>query len=92
VVPGLPLADTVKRVSAGVVVETVARDGLVTAQTPQAFRPEVLRSAFAGDLGGATDCASLVERRGGRIRVVEGDHRLLKVTNENDLARVAAWL
>lgn len=92
VVPALPLADTLKRAERGLVVETVSRDGLVSVQTPQAFVAPVLREALAGDLSGATDCASLVERRGGRIRVVEGDPRLLKVTTAADLAVVGALL
>lgn len=92
VVPGLALSDTVKRAESGVVVETVDRDGLVAAQTPQAFFAETLRRAYAGDLAGATDCASLVERGGGRVRVVEGDPRLLKVTTRDDLLLVESWL
>ena len=85
VVPTLPIPDTVKRVDGAVVVETVPRDGLVGAQTPQAFLAPALRRAFAGDLAGATDCASLVERTGGRVAAVEGDPRLLKVTTAADL-------
>lgn len=93
VVPCLPLADTVKRVERGLVVETVDRSGLVTVQTPQAFTATALRSAYAGDEPlAATDCASLVEARGGRIRVVDGDVRLLKITTRADLALVASWL
>jgi 2-C-methyl-D-erythritol 4-phosphate cytidylyltransferase len=92
VVPGMPVSDTVKRIERGVVTETVARDGLVTVQTPQAFLAARLRSAYAGDLTGATDCASLVERAGGRIGVVEGDARLLKVTTAADLALVERFL
>ena len=93
VVPGLPLTDTVKRVERGIVVETIDRSDLVTVQTPQAFIASVLRSAYsAGDLLDATDCASLVEARGGRIRVVDGDVRLLKITTRADLAVVASWL
>jgi 2-C-methyl-D-erythritol 4-phosphate cytidylyltransferase len=92
VVPGLAVSDTVKRVERGVVVETVAREGLVTVQTPQAFIAARLRSAYAGDLTGATDCASLVERAGGRIGVVDGDPRLLKVTTPDDLALVERLL
>ena len=91
-VPVLPVADTLKRVRDGVVAETVDRDGLVAAQTPQAFLAETLRRAFAGELAGATDCASLVERVGGRIAVVDGDRRLLKVTTPADLALVESWL
>jgi len=92
VVPGLPLADTVKRVDRGVVAETLDRDSLVIVQTPQAFVADRLRSAYAGDLAGATDCASLVERSGGRIGVVDGDPRLLKVTTPEDLALVSSLL
>ncbi|MSO95111.1 MAG: 2-C-methyl-D-erythritol 4-phosphate cytidylyltransferase [Thermoleophilia bacterium] len=93
VVPGLPLADTVKRVERGLVVETLDRSALVAVQTPQAFTATALRSAYAGpDPAGATDCASFVEARGGRIRVVAGDTRLLKITTGADLALVESWL
>ena len=91
-VPGLPVADTLKRVDAdGAVAETVSRDGLWAVQTPQAFAADVLRAAAAGG-GDATDCASLVEARGGRVKVVPGDPRLLKVTTADDLAKIASWL
>jgi 2-C-methyl-D-erythritol 4-phosphate cytidylyltransferase len=91
VVPALPVPDTLKRVAGGRVEETVAREDLVGAQTPQAFLAPVLRRAFEGDLSGATDCASLVERSGGSVAVVEGDPRLLKVTT-GELALVEALL
>jgi len=91
-VPVLPLADTIKRVEGARVAETVPREHLVAAQTPQAFLAPVLRDAVAGDLGGATDCSSLVEARGGRIAAVPGDRRLLKVTGPEDLALVEGWL
>jgi 2-C-methyl-D-erythritol 4-phosphate cytidylyltransferase len=91
-IPALPIADTVKRVAAGVVTETVERGELVGAQTPQAFLAPALRRAFAGEISDATDCASLVERNGGRVAVVEGDRRLLKVTTVEDLALVESWL
>jgi 2-C-methyl-D-erythritol 4-phosphate cytidylyltransferase len=95
-IPGLPIVDTVKRLQDGVVVETVARDGLVTVQTPQAFVAPVLRAALMAlsddSAQRATDCATLVERGGGRVKVVAGDERLLKVTTLADLERVQAWL
>jgi len=92
-VPGLPLADTVKRVEDGVAVETLDRSRLVTVQTPQAFMADALRRAYAAEgQADATDCASLVEARGGRVRVVEGDPRLLKITTPADLALVESWL
>jgi len=91
-VPALPLPDTVKRVDGVAVVETLDRTQLVAVQTPQAFVAAVLREAFTGDVADASDCASLVERRGGRVCVVEGDPRLVKVTSRADLDLVASWL
>jgi 2-C-methyl-D-erythritol 4-phosphate cytidylyltransferase len=91
-VPALPLADTVKRVRDGQVVETLPREELVAAQTPQAFLAQVLREALAADIAGATDCASLVEARGGRVTTVAGDSRLVKVTDDADLELVASLL
>ena len=91
-VPACPLTDTVKRVEHGVVAETVSREGLVRAQTPQAFLAPMLRRAFGGDLAGATDCSSLVERAGGRVAAVDGDPRLVKVTTPADLAFVETLL
>jgi 2-C-methyl-D-erythritol 4-phosphate cytidylyltransferase len=89
-VPALPVADTVKRVDRDVVVETLDRTALVAVQTPQGFVSTVLRAALAQ--GEGSDCASLVEAHGGRVKVVPGDERLLKVTTRADLDRVAAWL
>ena len=91
-VPALPIADTVKRVDGERVIETLRRDELRAVQTPQAFLAQVLRDACQGDVSGASDCASLVEARGGRVKVVDGDPRLLKVTDAADLDRVAALL
>jgi len=88
-VPVVRVSDTVKRVRGGEVVETLDREGLVVTQTPQAFLAASLRRAAEGE---GTDCASLVERQGGRIRAVEGDPRLLKVTSPEDLELVSSWL
>ena len=90
-VPGLPLVDTVKRVHDDAVEETLRREELVTVQTPQAFVASVFREAMGGS-GDATDCSSFVEARGGRVKVVPGDPRLLKVTTAEDLALVESWL
>ena len=89
VVPVVPIPDTVKRIRRDEVVETLEREGLVLSQTPQAFLAAALRRAAAGD---GTDCASLVEAQGGKIRAVQGDPRLLKVTSREDLELVASWL
>ena len=92
VVPGLAVSDTLKRVGPdGTVQETVPRDSLYAVQTPQAFLSDVLRRAVA-DGAEATDCAALVEASGGRVKVVDGDERLLKVTTADDLAKIASWL
>lgn len=78
--------DTVKRGDgSGRIVETLPRDEIFLAQTPQAFRTQVLREALrlADD---ATDEAALAERAGHRVRLVEGDPRNLKITTPEDLA------
>ena len=91
-VPGLPVSDTIKRVEGEQVVETLPRAQLVAVQTPQAFAASVLRAALEGEVDAASDCASLVEARGGRVSVVPGDRRLLKVTTPLDLELVESWL
>jgi 2-C-methyl-D-erythritol 4-phosphate cytidylyltransferase len=89
-VPALPVSDTVKRVEGERIVETLTRAELRAVQTPQAFIANVLRDAYEhGDLATATDCASLVEARGGRVKIVPGDLRLAKITDAADLERLA---
>jgi 2-C-methyl-D-erythritol 4-phosphate cytidylyltransferase len=91
-VPGIPMSDTLKRVARdGAIEETVDRNALYAVQTPQAFLADVFRRALASGAE-ATDCAGLVEAAGGRVKVVEGDPRLMKVTTADDLAKIAAWL
>jgi 2-C-methyl-D-erythritol 4-phosphate cytidylyltransferase len=90
-VPGIPVADTVKRVRGDTVVETVARDDLVTVQTPQAFRRAALDAAHAG-AGLGTDDAALVEAAGGTVVVVAGEARNLKLTRPGDLELAEAIL
>jgi 2-C-methyl-D-erythritol 4-phosphate cytidylyltransferase len=92
VVPGLPIPDTVKRVERDAVVETLDRDGLVAVQTPQAVVATVFRDAIGAAAAPASDCAALVERAGGRVKVVPGDPRLLKVTALADLERLERLL
>ena len=87
-VPGVAVADTIKRVEDGHVVETVPRDDLVAVQTPQAFRSEALRAAHATG-GEASDDAALVEAAGGLVVVVPGDPDNLKITTKADLS--LAW-
>lgn len=84
-VPGVAVANTVKRVADGAVVETVDRADLVEVQTPQAFLATTLRKAHAGEPD-ATDDAGLVEGLGGDVRVVPGEATNLKLTHPHDLA------
>ncbi|MGH9157051.1 MAG: 2-C-methyl-D-erythritol 4-phosphate cytidylyltransferase [Acidimicrobiales bacterium] len=87
----VPMSDTVKRVAGGVVVETLDRTALWAAQTPQAFRGEVLRRAHDA-AGEATDDAALVEAAGGRVVVVPGSPRNIKLTSRSDLVVAEALL
>jgi 2-C-methyl-D-erythritol 4-phosphate cytidylyltransferase len=90
-VPALRVADTLKRVDGDVVVATVPRADLVSVQTPQAFRAEVLRRAHAGSPD-ATDDAALVESLGATVRVVEGEAFNLKLTEPGDLRVLEALM
>ena len=93
-VPGLPAAETVKRVAGAMVLETLPREALVLVQTPQGFRRDLLFRAYleAARLGlRATDDASLVEALGEPVAVVPGERENLKITTPWDL-RLAAWL
>jgi len=75
------------------VVETVSREGLVAVQTPQVFDAALLRRAYAtAELAGTTDDASVVERLGEPVLVVEGDARNIKITTEEDLQLVRALM
>ncbi len=81
--------DTVKRADERrFVAETLPRHGIFLAQTPQAFRRSVLREALvsADAAAEATDEASLIERAGHRVQLVDGDPRNLKITTADDLA------
>jgi 2-C-methyl-D-erythritol 4-phosphate cytidylyltransferase len=89
-VPGVPVADTVKRVARGRVVATLDRSDLVAVQTPQAFRTSWLRRAHEG-APEASDDAGLVEAIGGTVAVVPGEARNLKLTTVEDLEVAQAW-
>src|SRR5690606_39693740 len=90
--PALPVADSLRRAAEGVVAAPVERDGLWRAQTPQAFRLKTLVDAYAAWPSGdtATDEAAVVQRAGGRVRIVEGDPRLMKLTYREDFAMAEA--
>ena len=86
--------DTVKRVEGTAIAETLPRASIYLAQTPQAFRRDVLRDAVALGRSGvsATDEAALAERAGHTVHVIEGDAANVKITTSADLdaARLTA--
>ena len=87
-IPALSPADTVKEVSGAAIIATLDRERLKLAQTPQAFRHEVLQRAFQRaqrEGWHGTDEATLVERSGGRMCWVEGEIFNLKITTPHDL-------
>ena len=86
---GLPVFDTLKRVNtSGTIEETLERDTIWLAQTPQAFRHHLILKAHlhARQHGiSATDDASLLEQIGAEVKIIEGSRRNLKITNPDDL-------
>ncbi len=87
-IAAIPVSDTLKRVEDRTIRATVARTGLYQAQTPQAFRRDLLIAAHRdAHLNGiiATDDADLVERIGAKIEIVEGSAVNLKITTRDDL-------
>lgn len=96
VLPMVSIKDTVKRVDLdGVVIETLRREELFAAQTPQLFRySEILEAhqkARQENFLGTDDC-SLVERYGGKILRIEGSYSNLKVTTPEDVAWLKDYL
>ena len=90
-----PVTDTIKRVAGDTVVETLARQDLRQALTPQCFRYELLRRAYEQvDVADPTltDESVLVERLGHRVTVVAGSARNIKITTPRDLLLAEALL
>jgi 2-C-methyl-D-erythritol 4-phosphate cytidylyltransferase/2-C-methyl-D-erythritol 2,4-cyclodiphosphate synthase len=89
VVPALPVADTLKRAPAGIIEGTVDRGGLWSAQTPQGFRYDLIRSAHARAAGAGltdfTDDAAVAEWAGMKVAVVPGEPANRKLTTVDDI-------
>ncbi len=89
-VVAIPAKDTIKRVSAtGVIAETLSRQELWLAQTPQTFCVPLIRKAHAWALANnvlTTDDAALVEKIGGVVKVIPGNPYNIKITTPEDLA------
>ncbi len=90
-----PLAGTIKKVAdSGAIDQTVPREGLYEAQTPQVFRKELIREAYAqlDATDPPTDDAQIVERCGHPVTVVTADKRNIKITTPGDLTLAGAIL
>jgi 2-C-methyl-D-erythritol 4-phosphate cytidylyltransferase/2-C-methyl-D-erythritol 2,4-cyclodiphosphate synthase len=85
VVPALAVVDTIKVTNSdGFVVSTPDRATLVSIQTPQGFKTSALRDAHAS-ASEATDDAALIEEAGGKVKVIRGEERAIKITTPADL-------
>ncbi len=94
-IPVVPVGETIKEVAEERVVRTIDRSRLTLAQTPQAFRTDVLRMAHEkarADGHTGTDDAELVERVGGTVAVVPGSARNIKLTFPEDFALAEALM
>ena len=90
-IPGMPVVETVKLVADGTIIRTLPRAALISAQTPQGFRPDILRRAYAHAATArilGTDDASLVEAIDEEVVVVPGESTNIKVTWPEDFERV----
>lgn len=95
VIPGVPVKDTVKEVENGIVRKTLRRDSLWAIQTPQVFRYQSIFEAYEQAVQKrvyATDDAALLERYGGRIKIMMGSYRNIKITTPEDLIIAEALL
>ena len=92
VIPALNVADTIKEVdAANYVVSTPNRERLRAVQTPQGFARETLVKAHMQNIE-ATDDGALVEAMRGKVKLIEGEIRALKITNPEDLASALKYL
>lgn len=95
VVIGVPVKPTIKRVNKEtlIVEATLDREYLWEIQTPQVFKKEILLRAYKEKGGGTyTDDASLVERIGVQVKILEGEYRNIKITTKEDLIIVEAFI
>lgn len=97
-IAAVPVTDTLKRGSGGVITGTLDREGLWRAQTPQGFRFAAILAAHRDGLslasarGEATDDATLAEEAGLAVGLVTASEENFKITTEADLERAERWL
>lgn len=90
----VPESDTVKLAGRDMFIrKTLDRDRIFRAQTPQAFRLPLIKRAYAAKAAaGATDDSSLVELIGGKVKMLKGSYRNIKITTKEDLKLAEALL
>jgi len=92
---GIPSVDTIKQVQGRLILGSIPRERIVLAQTPQAFRYEIIREAYAramADRFHGTDDSSLAERLGYSVSVIMGSDRNIKITKPSDLPLARLYL
>jgi 2-C-methyl-D-erythritol 4-phosphate cytidylyltransferase len=88
VVPGVPVKDTIKEAEGGIIKRTIKRDSLWAIQTPQVFPYMKISTAYERSVKEgyySTDDAALIERYGGKIKVIMGSYSNIKITTPDDL-------
>lgn len=94
-IPAVTIEDTVKMIDGDFIIRTINREQLVRVQTPQGFRKNLLQMAFnqAKKEGYyASDEASLIERIGGRVKIIPGETKNIKITTPEDLKIAEVWI
>lgn len=92
---GVAVKDTIKKIDeSGMVAQTFERASLISVQTPQGFKAELLNCALnnADNLSTYTDDASVVEAAGHNVKVVQGDYKNIKITTNEDIATAIGFL
>jgi 2-C-methyl-D-erythritol 4-phosphate cytidylyltransferase/2-C-methyl-D-erythritol 2,4-cyclodiphosphate synthase len=89
-IPAVPVTDTLKRAEAGVIAQTVSRDNLFRAQTPQGFRFATLLELHRTATGAATDDATLLEAAGLMVAITPGAEQNIKITHPEDFTRLSS--
>ena len=95
VVLGVPVKDTIKEVKKGIIKKTLKRDSLWAIQTPQVFPYAIISKVYERSIRDgfySTDDAALVEKYGGKIKVIMGSYRNIKITTPEDLITAESLL
>jgi 2-C-methyl-D-erythritol 4-phosphate cytidylyltransferase len=89
----IPLTDTIKFIKGDdIVKQTIPRENLRAAQTPQVFRIDVIKNTYKYSGGEVTDDAALVEKAGYKVKLYEGSYDNIKITRPDDLAIAEVFL